>query len=84
MQEANKSEHGMSKRSQIENNKPSEGPFAKFAGVLSLGGRELDVYVLSNEERVLSMRSMARTMAEVDHGRVGKIPGENVVLSLVF
>ena len=52
-----------------------EFPFAKFCGVLSLGGKELDAYVLSNEERVLSMRGMVAAMAQVDHGRVGEIPG---------
>ena len=61
-----------------------EFPFAKFSGVLSLGGKELDAYVLSNEERVLSMRGMVRAFTQIDQGIVGKIPGAKVVLPLAF
>lgn len=52
-----------------------EFPFAKFCGVLSLGGKELDAYVLSNEERVLSMRGMVRAFTQVDQGIVGENSG---------
>ena len=60
-----------------------EMPFAKFSGVLSLGGKELDAYVLSNEERVLSMRGMVRSFTGTDKAVVEKIPGAKVIFSLV-
>lgn len=74
----------MGKRSQIKISTTSEVPFAKFAGVLSLGGRELDVYVLSNDERVLSMRGMVRALTGANNSVVEEIPGAKPILPLVL
>lgn len=57
-------------------------PFAKFSGALSLGGKHIDVYVLSNEERVLSMRGIVRAFTGANNAVVEEIPGVKAVFPL--
>lgn len=52
------------------------GPiFAKHIGALDLGGVDLDVYVLSNEERVLSLAKVIRAIAGKEGGNLGEYLG---------
>lgn len=41
---------------------PGVPVFAKHAGSLDLGGSDLDVYVLSNEERVISLNKVVKAI----------------------
>jgi hypothetical protein len=50
-------------------------PFAKWRGKIDLGGDELDVYVLDTGERVISLRSAVRSIAEADSGDLAKFIG---------
>lgn len=45
-----------------------EIPFAKWRGKIDLGGDELDVYVLNNEERVVAMRSAVTAITDTEGG----------------
>ena len=83
-QEATKSEHNMGKRKQNANHKSSEAHFAQFNETLSLGGHDLDVYVLNSEDRVLSMRGMVRALTGVNNAVVEEIPEAKPILPLVL
>lgn len=50
-------------------------PFAKWRGTIDLGGDELDVYVLNTEQRVISLRSAVRSIANADSGDLAKFIG---------
>ncbi len=50
-------------------------PFAKFKGTIELGGDPVDCYVLDTGERVISLRSTIKAMAEVDAGNLGEYIG---------
>ncbi|HJU17101.1 MAG TPA: P63C domain-containing protein [Stellaceae bacterium] len=45
-------------------------PFAKFRGVIELGGNPIDVYVLDTGERVLSMRGAVKAITRQDAGNL--------------
>ena len=45
-------------------------PFAKFRGVLELGGNPIDAYVLDTGERVLSMRGAVKAITGQDAGNL--------------
>ena len=53
-----------------EGTKPSTAslPFAKWRGKVDLGGDELDVYVLNTGDRVISLRSAAKSMTGIVTG----------------
>lgn len=52
------------------------GPlFAKHIGMLDLGGNELDVYVLSNEERVISLNKVVKAISGKEGGNLGEYLG---------
>ena len=64
----------------IENEEISEdkfppSPFAKFRGQIELGGDPVDCYVLDTGERVISLRSTLKAMANVDTGKLGDYIG---------
>ena len=61
-------------RSEGESGKPPS-PFAKFRGQIELGGGPVDCYVLDTRERVISLRSTIRALAEVDSGKLGDYIG---------
>lgn len=50
-------------------------PFAKFRGQIELGGDPVDCYVLDNGDRVISLRSTIKAMADVDSGSLGDYIG---------
>ena len=49
--------------------------FAKHVGVLELGGSELDVYVLSNETRVISLNRVVKAITDREGGNLGEYIG---------
>ena len=49
--------------------------FAKLPGILDLGGAELDVYVLSNGERVISLNKVVRAISGKEGGNLGEYIG---------
>lgn len=57
--------------------KPSDGklPFAKWRGMIELGGDKLDVYVLNTEARVIALRSAIMSMSGVVSGNLGSYLG---------
>jgi hypothetical protein len=50
-------------------------PFAKHAGTLELGGSDLDVYVLSNGTRVISLNKVVKAITRKDGGNLGEYLG---------
>jgi hypothetical protein len=56
-------------------NLPPESPFAKYTGVLTLGNREIDCYVLDTKERVISMRTTVKAIANTDSGNLANYVG---------
>lgn len=50
-------------------------PFAKWRGKIDLGGDELDVYVLDTADRVISLRSAVKSIADADSGDLAKFIG---------
>lgn len=52
-----------------------ESPFAKHTGILKLGNREIDCYVLDTEERVISMRATVKAISNDDNGDLVKYVG---------
>lgn len=52
-----------------------QSPFAKWRGKIDLGGDELDVYVLDTGERVISLRSAVKSIADADSGDLAKFIG---------
>ena len=50
-------------------------PFAKFRGQIELGGDLVDCYVLDTGERVISLRSTLKAIANVDAGNLGEYVG---------
>lgn len=54
---------------------PDSGLFAKHAGLLNLGGADLDVYVLSNGERVISLSKVVHAITGRDGGNLGEYIG---------
>jgi hypothetical protein len=49
--------------------------FVKLPGVLDLGGVELDVYILSNGERVISLNKVVKAISGKDGGNLGEYIG---------
>ena len=43
-------------------------PFAKYQGVLKLGNNEVDCYVSDSKQRLISMRTVVKAIADVDGG----------------
>lgn len=52
-----------------------ESPFAKYKGVLDLGSKFVDCYVLDDGSRVISMRGTVRAIANDDNGDLSKYIG---------
>ncbi|WP_110708532.1 P63C domain-containing protein [Salinicola sp. CR57] len=52
-------------------------PFAKFRGELSLGDSSVDCYVLDTGDRVISLRSVVKSIADADSGDLAKFIGVN-------
>lgn len=50
-------------------------PIARFQGTLALGTSEVECHVLENEERVLSLRSVMRSIAERETGALADYIG---------
>ncbi|WP_313233983.1 P63C domain-containing protein [Delftia acidovorans] len=51
------------------------GPFAKWKGVLDLGGNPLDCYVLNTGQRVIALRGAIKAIANADSGDLAKFIG---------
>jgi hypothetical protein len=49
----------------------SDLPFAKWRGIIDLGGNELDCYVLDTGQRVISIRATIKAIADIDSGNLG-------------
>ena len=49
--------------------------FAKHAGSLDLGGSDLDVYVLSNGARVISLNKVVKAITDKEGGNLGEYIG---------
>lgn len=49
--------------------------FAKLPGILDLGGSELDVYVLSNGDRVVALNKVVRAISGKEGGNLGEYIG---------
>ena len=58
----------------VDRNLPPS-PFAKYRGQIELGGDPVDAYVLDNGDRVISLRSTIKAMADVDTGNLGEYIG---------
>lgn len=58
-------------------------PFAKWRGQIDLGGDELDVYVLDTGDRVISLRSAVKSIAEADSGDLAKFTGVSSLKSYI-
>lgn len=58
----------------VTQNSP-ESPFAKHAGLLRLGNREIDCYVLDAGERVISLRATIKSISNDDNGDLSKYIG---------
>jgi len=54
-------------------------PFAKHSGQIDLMGENLDCYVLSTGERVISIRAMIKAIADVETGKLGNYIGSNTL-----
>ena len=52
-----------------------ESPFAKYTGLLKLGNREIDCYVLDTEDRVISMRATVKAISGDINGDLSKYVG---------
>lgn len=50
-------------------------PFAKHRGILNLGNKEVDCYVLDTGERVISMSATVKAIANVDSGKISSYIG---------
>src|ERR1700730_15056304 len=46
--------------------------FVKLPGMLDLGGVELDVYILSNGERVISLNKVVKAISGKEGGNLGE------------
>jgi transcriptional regulator with XRE-family HTH domain len=62
---------------EIEENAESIIPFAKYFGELQLGNNNVDCYVLNTGERVISFRSMLKSIADRDGGNLAEYIGIN-------
>ena len=60
-----------------------ESPFAKFPGILDLGGTEVDVYVLDTGERVISLRATLKAIADRDGGNLAEFIGVQALKSYI-
>lgn len=58
-------------------------PFAKWRGKIDLGGDELDVYVLDTGDRVISLRSAVKSIADADSGDLAKFIGVSALKSFI-
>lgn len=58
-------------------------PFAKWRGKIDLGGDELDVYVLDTGDRVISLRSAVKSIADADSGDLAKFTGVSALKSFI-
>lgn len=52
-----------------------KSPFAKYAGSLELGNREVDCYVLDDDRRVISMRATVRAISGDENGKIADYIG---------
>ncbi|MCH7573769.1 MAG: hypothetical protein IIA59_01465 [Candidatus Marinimicrobia bacterium] len=68
-----------SNKSLADSESGQKSPFAKYQGALSLGGDPIDVYVLDTDERVMSLRSVVKAIAGVEHGDLGGYIGVQVL-----
>ena len=50
-------------------------PEARFRGVLSLGGSNVDCYVLSTGQRVIALRAVVEALSQREHGKLGRMLG---------
>lgn len=57
------------------NNAMPESPFAKYAGILALGNKEIDCYVSDAGQRLISMRATVKAIADVEAGNLGEYIG---------
>ena len=59
----------------MEGIKTPDSPFAKYEGILQLGNKDIEVYVLDTGERVISMRSTLKAIADRDGGNLAEYMG---------
>jgi hypothetical protein len=57
--------------------------FAKLTGILELGGQELDVYILSNGDRVISLNKVVRAITGKEGGNLGEYIGVSALKDFV-
>src|SRR5579872_2364208 len=57
--------------------------FVKLPGVLELGGDELDVYILSNGDRVISLNKVVRAISGKEGGNLGEYIGVSALKDFV-
>lgn len=55
-----------------ENKAEDNARFAKYSGILTLGNRDVDCYVLDDGNRVISLRATVRAIADVESGDLSK------------
>ena len=75
-------------RNRMKPTAPLEGaamasPFAKWRGRIDLGGDELDVYVLDTGDRVISLRSAVKSIADAGSGDLAKFIGVSSLKSYI-
>jgi hypothetical protein len=60
-----------------------ESPFAKYKGLLNLGGTEIECYVLDSGQRVLSLRGAVNLIANSEGGSLGNYIGIDGLKTLI-
>jgi P63C domain len=62
---------------------PEPGLFAKLPGVLALGGQHLDVYVLNNGDRVISLNKVVQAISNKEGGNLGEYIGVSALKDFI-
>ncbi len=62
---------------------PPAPVFAKHAGSLDLGGSDLDVYVLSNDSRVISLNKVVKAITDKEGGNLGEYIGVSALKDFI-
>ncbi len=57
--------------------------FAKHAGSIELGGSDLDVYVLSNDARVISLNKVVKAITDKEGGNLGEYIGVSALKDFI-
>lgn len=65
--------------SSLMNKNEQKIPFAKWKGLIDLGGNLIDCYVLNNEQRVIGSGSATKAIANIDRGSLQDYIGQKAL-----